>query len=269
MSRSVKGGHAVVCRSCQTLAVMINTTPDQEPSTNPEKAVTAPGGKPKPSRGVDHLFHEDLVKFYKDVDETLTTLQADFLSESTRKEQRILLALSFLLLLLARGTIEVEAKPTAELVGLKLALNFGGTLVLLGGVVCSFFLLTYAIRAYADWTTFSIRRARSEAEIAAITSQLDDLWDGKEPRPFEEAAGSFLYRARAAFDQKPVDWGSYNEERSAYNRRVWGLATKRLWVVRQVTRVRRTRWLRFTFELLFPVVFGFVALLEAYRRVIA
>ena len=219
-----------------------------------------------PERGVDHHFYEDLTGFYREIDETLSSLQGDFLTEPTRKEQRLLLAISFLLLLVARGTIKVDGKQTAEVAGMKLAVDFGGTLLMLGALVCLFFLTTYGIRAYADWTSFSIRRARSEAQIEMISAKLDATWDGKRPKAFDETAQASRFRSRAAFDGTPVDWAQYNKEQSEYNRKVWGLAIKREWVAKHVTRVRRTRWLRFVFELLFPIVFGLVAVLEAYRR---
>lgn len=220
-----------------------------------------------PTHGVDHLFYEDLAAFYREIDDTLAVLQAEFLSEATRKEQRILLALSFLLLLVARGTIQVKAEQTAEIFGLKLAISFGGTLVALGGVVCLFFLVTYAIRAYADWASFSIRRARSEALIEVISRKLEYSWNGRQPKPFEETEQALELGASAVFDDTEVDWEQYNKQRSEYNRNTWGLVKKRAWVQTQVSRVRRTRWLRFTFELLFPIIFGAVALIEAYKRI--
>jgi hypothetical protein len=220
-----------------------------------------------PERGVDHHFHEDLAGFYKEIDETLIALQVDFLSEPTRREQRLLIGVAFVLILTARGTIRPQGTQTVELIGAKLAIDFGGTFVAVGAIVCAFLAVTYGIRAYADWTSFSIRRARLEALIEVVATKLENSSVGLHLREFEETEAAIRHRSWRGYDSKaPVDWNSYNIERSDYNRAVWGLWKKKTWVSRQISRVQTTRRLRFWFELLFPLVFACAAMLSSYYR---
>jgi hypothetical protein len=215
------------------------------------------------------VYLMNLTEFMKGTSDHLSTLQADFLSEGTRRDQRVLLAVAFVLMLATIGTISVATSQTIEFSGLKLLVDLGGKLVLIGLLVCGFFELTYLMRAFADWTAYSIKQGLASAELEIVRTRLLTAWDGKAPKPFEESVVAGRLRGRAYFEGAERDTAEFLRLKELHNQQVFGLIDKRGWLDSRLRRINASRILRLGLEVLFPLAFGAGAILLAVRRLLA
>src|SRR3954454_18734602 len=98
---------------------------------------------------------EELRTFVAKVEAALAPGFSEVLSEETRKAQRALLVLSFLLLLVVLGAVRFSGD--VEFIGIKFAgAGAKGTVVLLGLVVCAYLEVLVAIRCYSEWHLWRI-----------------------------------------------------------------------------------------------------------------
>jgi hypothetical protein len=209
----------------------------------------------------------DLARFAKTSESQLQTLQADFLSEGSRKDQRLLLLIAFLLLFVSLGSIVIMGTEAKAFGDVKVSVTAPKNVIKLGFLICVFFELTYLVRVHADWTAYAIRRGLAEAELDVLSLEI------AEPiTPFaktEEYRNYEVEKLRSrAFGGPQPDASELAKKREGYEAYMNRLARKKYWIDQHMSRVRTSVNLRTLIEVAFPLIFGAYALYEAFGHII-
>jgi len=97
-----------------------------------------------------------------------TSFLAPFTSETTRKDERQLVLLSALTILLCRGIISVGEGSFA---GFKAQPSRIADVVLLAGLACAYFLLLYVFDLYRDWRATEYKRMPAVVEYHRLRGE--------------------------------------------------------------------------------------------------
>src|SRR5262249_52242802 len=117
---------------------------------------------------------EELTSFVARVEAALTPGFSEVLSEETRKTQRALMILSFLLLLVALGAIQFSGN--VEFAGLKFAgVTAKNTTVLLGTAVCIYLEALVGIRCYSELHLWQLKSEVGRLNTTLIAQDVDFL----------------------------------------------------------------------------------------------
>jgi hypothetical protein len=119
---------------------------------------------------------EELRAFAAKVETALAPGFAEVLSEETRKAQRALLVLSFLLFLVVLGAVKFSGD--VEFIGIKFSgATAKGTVALLGLVVLAYLKVLVAIRSYSEWHLWLLRNRMGELDAKHLRQDLTSLGD--------------------------------------------------------------------------------------------
>ncbi|CAN7778786.1 hypothetical protein LJR290_007972 [Variovorax sp. LjRoot290] len=229
---------------------------------NSTSTTTNPDAPANPDTGTSPS--NEFAAFLEGVEEHLIALQTDFLAEGTRKDQRVLLAIATLLLLLTAGVVSVpQGAVSIETPVAKFTADFGGRLILVGVAVCSFFELTFLVRVYSDLTAFGIGRALADAKLKVASDRiLKDLGTTKLKR-FEETREALSLKLRARYYEQPDSEQLYDEAEAAHNAQILRFLERSNWLKTKLSQVGASRRLRMWMEVLFPLLFGAAAIIFA------
>ena len=214
----------------------------------------------------DKALQKEIAQFFKDTEIHLQRIHSDFLSDAARKDQRLLLAIAFLLLFVSLGSLAVSGTEIKAPGEVKLTLAAPENFMKLGFFVCLYFEVIYAIRCYIEWTAHSLASSLAEQELHIV--QIDTI---RRVRPFSEtreglrAAGSDGWGPLNSSPQSEEEIQSYNNQKTQHERAMVVLEAKKEWIRKHLSTIRLSTFLRMAFEVVGPLVFGAYALVTAYR----
>ncbi len=216
-------------------------------------------GPPKESSRTEA---DEMREFVGKVEVTLEPAFAEVLSEETRKSQRALLVLSFLLLLIARGAVQFSGE--VELAGLKFAGPTAAHTVLAAGcLVCLYLELLVAMRCLSEWRLWRLKTRAGELEFETASLEFAAL--------INEANVDVLERGFVGLrdDVSPEKVHDLHKTydlpepmRAALARlyRIRQLRPHYAWFKRNYTAYKWTRRLRLLLEIFFPLTFAAAAI---------
>ena len=196
----------------------------------------------------------------------------ELLSDETRKSQRLLLAWSFVLLMLGNSAVAVGT--TARVLGLEFTID-QPTLIQSLVSVCLYFEVLVAIRCLNDWRAYRLRTSVSDIDLAALANEVEatsrDLADsiGDLKRGDGESFEENRLRAIMGFGREREGVGTiletdprFQEARKAvelyYRKRseASNFVDRADWLRSQLRALRASRTLRVSWEVAFPLTFG-------------
>ncbi|WP_312830670.1 hypothetical protein [Pseudomonas rhodesiae] len=197
--------------------------------------------------------------FAKSAELSLQVLNADFFSEGTRKDQRLLLIVAFMVLFVSLGSFVISGVEVKTPGDIKLTVSAPENFLKLGFMVCLFFEVTYFARALSDWTAFSVKKKIAEAELRLLILDQETI-DGTER--FGESGDDFPSARRS--QTEPENKFDLVEARKKYDRKILIIKTKEKWFESQIFRIKANYLIRALLEVIFPVSFGAYALFSSY-----
>jgi hypothetical protein len=228
---------------------------DSEASSSPARSSAFPD--------FDKDLQREIAHFVSRTEKHLRAINTDFLSDTARKDQRLLLAIAFCLLFISRGVIAIGGNEI-HLLGLKLTVSgIHTTLLTLGLMVCAYFEIVYAIRCFSAWASYRLQGAVAERRLwierIAIVSRV---------KPFEESREG-LKAAWDASGPTPTDAGSglLAAKRSEHIQAMRILKEKQAWMARHLLMVRVSTTSRIIVEIFGPLAFGAYALIAAHLAI--
>jgi hypothetical protein len=192
----------------------------------------------------------------------------EILSDETRKTQMVLVIVAGLLLLLVLDVVEFSG--AIELGGLHFSVTAKGSLVQVGSAVCGYFLTLYLVRAYIEWSLFTLKLQVTDMELNEIVERFrtnpletEDAFSGvsretltrawrvedgirKPPLSEAEAADALTKQAERSQELAQTFNMKINWFRRSYQRQAWS------WKLRALI------------EVIFPASFSGLSLVLAF-----
>lgn len=221
---------------------------------------------------------DELKRFRSRAKSALEPVLIELVSDETRKGQRLLLSLSFVLLLLGLGAVKVS---TVSALGLSIAID-QPSLIMSIVAVCLYFEVLVAIRCFTDWRLYRVRTGVADLDLLTLANEVEttsqSLADeiSELARPLDETLEANRLRAIAGFGSERHQERSEKTARESERVR---RATKSLetlrgrraavrafvarsdWLRAQLLAIRTSRTLRVLWEMVFPLAFGMLGLL--------
>ncbi|QAY86817.1 hypothetical protein [Pseudomonas arsenicoxydans] len=196
--------------------------------------------------------------FAKSAELNLQVLNADFFSEGTRKDQRLLLIVAFMMLFVSLGSFVISGVEVKTPGDIKLTVSAPENFLKLGFMVYWFFEVTYFARALSDWTAFSVKKKIAEAELRLLILDQDTIGGTGVSGEFGE---NFLSARRS--QAEPKNKINLVEARKKYDKKILIIKTKEKWFKRQIFRIKANYLIRALLEVISPVSFGAYALFSS------
>ena len=203
----------------------------------------------------------DITDFIKETEAHLARLQADFLSESTRKEQRLLLISAFVLLFVSLGSITVVGSQIEPGAGVKISAANTDNIRKLGALIVGYLEITFLIRVFTDSASHSIAKGLAELTIA--------LRRPLEPRSLghrEGDPGGWRHKGDIGWysgEELPADVAAHEAKMRQYSLQLASYSAKREWLHRHILRGKASNLLRLGLDVLFPLSLGAYAVYHA------
>lgn len=223
------------------------------------------------------------INFLEEVERLVTPNYLECFTDETRKVRNFLLAISFGLILLSLGIIKISPDATFPILGMQFAVSRGvGSLML---IVCAYFLTLYVIRSYSEWKLWRLRQQAPLSKFMELHKNLFLSWKALFDEANARAVKSFkdakvqdqLSEQRLA--KHEADWNAefeekqrrYSELTDTYLREIEApniklLEEQRRYLKDVIVRSKNILLVRFWWELIFPCVFGALAIVSGLLR---
>jgi len=178
--------------------------------------------------------------FLADVERLVTPSYAECFTDETRKVGNLLLLISFVLILLDLGIVDVDRKIELPLPLSSLSFEVTTGMGVLLLILCFYLLLLFALRSYAEWKLWRLRHQASIAGFLDLQDKVVGAWQ----KEFD--------RWRTELENAPRSQTAESE-----------LKRREAQIVYLKDALRPAGWIlrvRFWWEMLFPAAFGTLAI---------
>jgi hypothetical protein len=227
------------------------------------RAPAADVSRANDAEAADAPKDEGLKAFVLRAQTTLAPALSEILSEETRKTQRMLLVTTFGLLLLARSELHVSGIYKQS--GLEFSVEQPMVIRALLAI-CVYLEVLVCIRCYTDWRWYRVTTSVADLDLRYLLAELSTEHPTDDEdilrKPLDETREAIAYRAALNFGRAD---GIARTKRTLdrlqeRHDRVRIFREKKSFIDEQLSAVMTSRSLRVIWEILFPMVFGAIAI---------